>query len=89
MAAWCPPLDEVWVLLPERSTLGLSVCSDKLDLKCHPIKREVSGLTALGLWDLSLSGETRWGGVGKHRFQLAGLLHEAWRAWHSTLRSPC
>lgn len=64
MAAWCPPLDGVWVLLPGRGTLGLSVCSDKLDLTCHPVKREVSGLKALGLWDLSLSGETRWAGGG-------------------------
>lgn len=64
MAARCPPLDGVWVLLPSRSTLGLSVCSGKLDLQCHPVKRKASGLKALGLWDLSTSGETRWGGEG-------------------------
>lgn len=31
-APW-PLLNRVWVLLPSTSTLGLSVCSGKLDLK--------------------------------------------------------
>lgn len=38
VAAWCPSLGGVWVLLPGRSTLELAVCSGKLDLKCHPVK---------------------------------------------------
>lgn len=83
----CPLLDGVWALLPGRSTLGLSMCSGKLDLKCHPVKWQASGLKALGLWDLSSSGETRWGGKGNTASSL--FLHEAWRAWHGTLRSPC
>lgn len=72
MAARCPLLDGIWVLLPGRSILGLSVCSGKPDLKCHPIKWEVSALKALSLWDLSPSGETRWGGEGTTASSLLG-----------------
>ena len=70
VAARCSPLDGV--LLPASSTLGLSVCFGKLDLKCHPIKWKASGLKALGLWDLSMSGETRWGGEGNTASSLLG-----------------
>lgn len=73
---------------------GLGSCSPsgafsgKLELEfCPTVKRRAPGLKTQGWWDLS-TPETP-GGLGRanHCFQPAGLLHEAWPAWHGTFPS--